>query len=106
MARVDSALAELAEAGGKWAFKYLADMEGNLINAKPIHAKFGMCWMILDESNKATGQFAPYHPKKSVTLSKRGYQEVEVERDAVVCTGDGGGYNIRVYYWPVEWLNK
>lgn len=105
MARVYEALAGLAENGGKSTFVYLADLNGNLVNAKVIPSKFsGSCWMLLDENNKATGEFAPWKPARKNTLAKRGYQEIEVEREAVIMTEGNGGYSINVFSYPVEWL--
>ena len=105
-ARIYQALAALADNGGKATFDYLADLDGNIVNAKVIPGKFGSCWMILDENGQATGEFAPWNPARASTLAKRGYKEIEVEREAVIMTSSGGGYSLNVYAYPAEWLGK
>lgn len=106
MSRVYDALAALADAGGEWTFTYLADLDGNLVNARAIPGKFGTCWMILDADGKATGKFAPWHPAKESTLAKRGYKEIEVKRPACVKVTGGSGYHLNVHYFPIEWLGN
>lgn len=106
MSHIYEALAALADAGGEWTFTYLADLDGNLVNARQIRGKFGPCWMILDDEGKATGEFAPWRPAKESTLAKRGYKEVEVKRPACVRVSGNGGLSLSVHYYPIEWLNS
>ncbi len=68
--------AELESAGNVSEFPVLCDLSGNEVPAKVIAGKYGTCWMLLDASGKATGQFAPYRPARASTLAKRGFQEV------------------------------
>lgn len=74
MGRLYSRAAEIAENGGS-EFTRLATLDGELLDAKCIDGKFGLCWLIEDE--RCDLRFAPYAPKRESTLAKRGLKEVE-----------------------------
>lgn len=79
--------ADIAENGGLWEFPALFDTEGNLVPAKLIEGKYGMCWMLLDSDGDATGEFIGAFPARRSTMFKKGYLEGTVKRPARVKIG-------------------
>ena len=93
--------AEIVENGGVWEFPALFDLDGNWVPARDIDGRYGPCWMILDESGDATGEFAPFRPARKSTLEKRGYREGIVTRPAKADTGSSGSItSVYVYARP------
>jgi len=88
--RLYDQLARVAEQGGKWMFAALADAAGNVITgAREVKTRFGWAWVTPD------GQwFNPSHASDPDVAHARdlvkGFQLVEVERDAVVAMSEGG----------------
>lgn len=84
--------AQIADDGGLAKFPALFDTKGNLVNARLIDGRYGECWMLLDEENKATGEFITAHPKRRATIFAKGYLEGIVKRPArvVITSGKGG----------------
>jgi hypothetical protein len=84
--------AQIADDGGLAEFVALFDTEGNLVNARLINGQYGECWMLLDDENKATGEFITAHPKRRATIFAKGYLEGKVKRPArvVITSGKGG----------------
>lgn len=89
MARLRDFEADIADNDGRWEFPMLLTLEGEFVPARPISAKYGMCWMILDADGQATGEFAPYKPKRASTLANRGFQEGRCLRPARAKLGQG-----------------
>lgn len=103
-ARLQNAIAELAEAGQMAEIRVLTDLEGNEVNARPIKTKFGRAWAIIGEGGKFT-DFVTYHPKRAATLAKKGYAEALRLLPCVVRTYDAGAYQIGIEYYPKKWIN-
>lgn len=104
-ARIDEALACLAENDGKATVRVLADLDGNRVNARPMQTRFGTAWGILDGNGKIV-EWASYCPKNAKTLAKKGYQEIMIEMPCVVMTYEAGSMSVGVRYWPEEWLGR
>ena len=81
----------ILEDGGCSDFLALADLDGNLIEAKYITGKYGMCWLL------ANGSFVGGSEKN---LAKKGYKEVYVSKPAWVTYGEHGAV-----IFPIE-VNK
>ena len=81
----------ILEDGGCSDFLALADLDGNLIEAKYIKGKYGMCWLL------ANGSFVGGSEKN---LAKKGYKEVYVSKPAWVTYGEHGAV-----IFPIE-VNK
>jgi len=93
--------AEIVDNGGVWEFPALFDLDGNWVPARKIDGRYGPCWMILDESGDATGEFVPFRPARKSTLEKRGYREGIVTRPAKADTGSNGSItSVYVYARP------
>jgi hypothetical protein len=73
MARVDSANADILDAGGVWLFKRLrlVRLDGTYTDARIVQTKYGSRWRC-DEDDK----WCPVSPKRESTLAKYGYREV------------------------------
>lgn len=82
--------ADIVERGGVAEFTALFDLDGNWVRAKRINARYGDCWMLLDEDGEPTGEFAPFCPARKSTLEKRGYREGKVLRPAKAAVGSNG----------------
>jgi hypothetical protein len=88
---------EVVKAGGKWEFKALFDLQGNLVPAKMIKSAYGWCWALIGNDNKFTG-FVGAQPKRKSTLEKKGYREgtVRVKAKADI-VGEGRGLSGRAW---------
>lgn len=86
--------AEIADNGGKAEFNALFDLDGNLVNAKVIRGNYGLCWALLDGDTygegRIVGKFIGAFPKRLSTMSKKGYYEGTVRRDAYATIAGGG----------------
>lgn len=102
-ARIEDALADLAERDCIATVVFLCDEQGNKVNARPIATKYGTSWGVRDESGKIV-KFVAYRPARKSTLAKHGYQELELECKCVVKVS-GDGYNLNVRFYPEEWLS-
>lgn len=69
MAEEHRLAAQIEENGGKWQFRALFDLDGNMVAAKEIETRYGWSWMLLDENGKATGQF--FNESKAKTAEVR-----------------------------------
>jgi hypothetical protein len=97
MSRVYTHAATLAENGWKDEFVRLADLEGNLVNAKLIDGQYGTCWAMTDTQGQFTGQFISAFPKRESTMAKKGYREVYVMAPATVANnGTGQVFSVEV----------
>jgi hypothetical protein len=74
-ARLHEVQAEIARNGGKAQFVALFNLSGERIRARVIRSRYGLCWMLLNDKDEATGEFAPYRPRNPLTLAKKGYRE-------------------------------
>ena len=97
-ARLHDLQARIVERGGLYEFPALFTTDGDWVPAKVIDGQYGPCWMILDTDGNATGEFAPYRPKRATTLTKRGYREGRVLRPAKADTADRGSI-VSVYVY-------
>lgn len=79
--------ADIAEAGGIWQFPALFDLSGNVVPAKLINGKYGLCWMVFDKDGEFTGEFVSAFPKRRQTIVNKGYLEGYVMRPAYVRIG-------------------
>jgi len=80
----------IMENGGVWEFPALADLEGNIVDAKLCHGKFGSFWKLANGSNIS-------NTTTEKTLAKKGFQVVGVNKPAWA-TQDG--YN--TVYFPIN----
>ncbi len=73
--------ADILDAGGIATFgRYeLQTLDGEAVNAKIINGRHGLCWALMDDDDKFTGEFIGAHPVRESTLAKKGYREVEHE---------------------------
>ena len=97
-------LAQLAENGGMSDFPALADLDGNILNAKIIPTHYGSVWAFLDDQGNITGQFVGAH-KTDKYYGRKGYQIVSVSRKACVTmipNGSGLAGLYGAYYAVVE----
>jgi len=86
--------AQIAERGGTWQFPALFDLEGRPVNAKLIDGRYGRCWALMEgETNGPfTGEFVTAFPKRPSTMTKKGFFEGEVVREAYAdIRGSGTG---------------
>jgi hypothetical protein len=67
-------MAQLADNGWISTFRCLFTLDGQWVPSVEIEGKWGLRWMVLDESGK-TLEFVPYHPARRSTLANRGYTE-------------------------------
>jgi len=74
-ARLHEVRAEIARNGGKAQFVALFTLAGERVRARVIRSRYGLCWMLLNDKDKATGEFALYRPRNPLTLAKKGYRE-------------------------------
>ena len=94
----------LAENDGKDYFAALFDLSGNLVPAKLIEGRYGLCWGLLasdDPMGPITG-FISAHPKRSSTMTRKGFYEGTVRCAAYVAmagsgTGLSGALSVRPY---------
>ena len=90
MARKYRLQAEIDAKGGMWDFPALFDLSGNLVPAKLIQSKFGLCWALLDASENFTGTFVTAFPKREATMTAKGYREGSVPKPAFAAIVGGG----------------
>lgn len=82
---------KVAKKGGMWEFDAL-EKDGQIVNAKLIKGRFGMCWAMCDEQGKFTGEFFGDSRGPRSKLSKAGYKVVKTLKPArVILAGDGNG---------------
>lgn len=91
--------ARIDDNGGLHEFPALFTTDGEWVPAKIVDGRFGPCWMLLDADGNATGEFAPYRPKRATTLTKRGYREGRAMRPAKADVGDRGAGLTSVYVY-------
>lgn len=105
--------AEIADRGGKWEYRSLFDLAGNLVPAKSFDSQFGgTTWGLLDVEN-ITGPYIGYvneskarNPKTFASnMAKKGYVIGSVNAPAKAIlgggngTGLGGAMNVRPFAW-------
>lgn len=75
--RLYQAQADIAEAGGLAEFPALFNVEtGEWVPARLIDGRYGTRWAIVDrESNRFTGEFIGFMPKRRATNAAKGYTE-------------------------------
>jgi hypothetical protein len=73
MARVDSANADILDAGGQWQFRRLRlqRLDGTPVDGRIVTTRYGQRWRV-DEDDA----WLPVSPARESTLAKRGYREV------------------------------
>lgn len=111
-AHMEETRAEIARNGGKAQFVALFTLAGEPVRARVIRSRYGLCWMLLNEANEATGEFAPYRPRNPLTLAKKGYREDLEWAPAAACLaapkgakGLGGAASVyvKVYRTDGRW---
>lgn len=96
--------AYLARQDGCDNFSALFDLAGNLVAAKLIPTKYGMCWGILetDDPSSRITQWIGAFPKRASTMTRKGFYEGTVRCPAHVAmagsgTGLSGALTVRPY---------
>lgn len=90
-ARLYSTCAEVAEKGGKWKFRELATADGILIEgAREVKTKYGWSWLTPGGQWFNPSKAQDEEKRKAANLAK-GYQFIEVEREAVVMMVETSG---------------
>jgi hypothetical protein len=88
--RLYERLATVAESGGRWTFTTLADAAGNVIEgAREVKTRYGWAWVTPDGQWFNPSQASDPDVARARNLAK-GFQLVQVERDAVVTLSEGG----------------
>ena len=91
-AQKDRLQADIIDNGGTRTMIALFDLNGNWVPAKVIDGQYGQSWAVLDTNGRHTGVYAPFHPARRNTMTKRGYLEGYASFPAVaVITGGGRG---------------
>lgn len=102
-ARLYARCARVAEAGGVATFRMLADLDGNLLDAKLVAGKYGQSWRVWDEASRTVRWFTESEARKASTRvasnARKGYKFVAVEAEAVVYM-DGHGYSVHPVVAP------
>jgi hypothetical protein len=92
MARLYDFLAEVAESGNVRTFRGLADLDGNLLDAREVQTRFGWAWAITN-ADGSTSWFnesqAKSGARRIATHAKKGYKFVDYTCEAVVMLSDG-----------------
>jgi hypothetical protein len=92
MARLYDFLAEVAEAGNVRTFRALADLDGNLLNAREVQTPYGYAWAITN-ADGSTSWFnesqAKSGARRVAAHAKKGYKFVDYTSEAVVMLSDG-----------------
>lgn len=86
--------AYLAGNGGVEDFAALFDLHGNLVAAKLVTTRYGLCWGILttDDPNSRIAKFITAFPKRESTMARKGFYEGTVRCPAhVSLAGSGTG---------------
>lgn len=93
MGRLYDLCAEVAENGGMSTFTGLADLDGNLLNAREVETRYGWAWVI----NHADGSVSWFNEsqakngaKRQAANARKGYKLVDCRVPAVVMMGGGG----------------
>ncbi|WP_128378528.1 hypothetical protein [Streptomyces cavernae] len=77
MAGLKLLAADIAEAGGKWNFRGLFDLDGNLVPAVRVEGRWGWSWKLLDEHGRCAGWFneskAKTEERRVAAHAKKGY---------------------------------
>lgn len=93
MASLYELCAEVAENEGHWTFQGVADLDGNLLDAKEVEGRFGWVWLIrnadgsvswFNESEAKNGE------RRKAANARKGYTFVDCMVPAVVMMGGGG----------------
>lgn len=93
MAQLYDLCAEIAENGGCDTFRGLADLDGNLLDAKEVETRYGWAWVIthadgsvswFNESEAKNGE------RRRAANARKGYMLVDCMVPAVVMMGGGG----------------
>lgn len=91
MGRLYSFIADLAENGGRATFRKLADLDGNILDAREVHTRYGYAWAITNPDGSTTW-FHESEARKASTRTannaKKGFKFVAVEGPAVVMLSD------------------
>lgn len=90
--------AEIADNGGKATFVRLADLSGNLLDAKKCETRFGYSWRIVNADGSVSwfGESkAKNGERRRKFAASKGYMLVNIEAEAVVFpSGRSGGYAV------------
>jgi hypothetical protein len=91
-------MADVAADEGKWNFIALADLDGNLLDAKIVDGKYGPVWCIRQADGSAKW-FNESSARKGATRqaahTKKGYRLVLLRQDAVYVWGEGTGSGLQ-----------
>jgi hypothetical protein len=97
-ARELRAKADLAEAGGRWEFPALFNLDGEQVPAKLVQTRYGLSWMLLDAEGRCAGWFnrskAQDEAKAKAANERKGYRIGRVRADAVVVMEEGGAWQL------------
>ena len=100
-AQHDRLEAQLVLNGGVAKFPALFDLQGNWVPARLIYAKYGPCWMVLDNEGKFDGHFVSAYPKQRKTIANKGFLEGTVLRPAKVGYSGEHVSNVVCCYKPL-----
>jgi hypothetical protein len=100
MAGLDYLAAEIAEAGGKWDFGGLFDLEGNLVPAIRLQNRYdGWSWKLLDERGRCAGWFneskAKTEERRVAAHAKQGFYVGRVRVPAKAEMQGGNYFSVR-----------
>jgi hypothetical protein len=102
-ARVYEAAASLAENGWVAEMPALFDLDGNLLDARPVSGRYGTSWMITeaDGSRRFVGfSHAAKAARRRAHYEKKGVREGTIRRRVVLATGNGNGINLSLVDLP------
>jgi hypothetical protein len=100
--------AYLASRDGRDDFAALFDLDGNLVAAKLIPTKYGLCWGILtsDDPSSRVTQWIGAFPKRASTMTHKGFYEGTVRCPAhVAMSGSGTGLSCALTVHPYTTRN-
>jgi hypothetical protein len=90
-ARLYSLAADVAEQGGMWPFRTLADADGKPIDgAREVRTRYGWAW-VLPDGTWFNPSKARSDERADANNRAKGFTFVHVDRPAVVALSDGGG---------------
>jgi hypothetical protein len=92
MARLYDFLATVAESGNVRTFRGLADLDGNLLDAREVQTRFGWAWAVTNADGSTTWfneSQAKSGERRRTAHAKKGFKFVDFTCEAVVMLSDG-----------------
>jgi len=93
MAQLYETCADVADNDGHWTFTGLADLDGNLLDAREVETRYGWAWVITTKDGE-TKWFNPSEARngerRRTANARKGYMLVDCMVPAVVMMGGSG----------------